>query len=225
MKTIYQRWFIEYEFPNEEGKDYKSNGGTFKFEVKLNKSIPENWELITFGEIVNFTKGRMPKYLYNEEASDLTSYITIDVANNGKSQFCNKEKMIICNGETIMVMDGAASGDVYFGNYGVLGSTFSMLSSKRDDIHDSLIYVLLNENKLIYKKANTGSTVPHANKTFITNMKIALPKNCSFFSKKFDYICKKIEILKKENKILESCKEYLLPLLMNGQINIDDIEI
>jgi len=124
-----------------------------------------------------------------------------------------------------MVMDGASSGDVYCGNYGALGSTFSMLSSKRGDIHNSLIYMLLNENKLLYKKANTGSTVPHANKTFIENMKIALPKDCTFYSNEFDSICQKIEELKKENKILELCKKYLLPLLINGQINVDDIEI
>ncbi len=225
MKIIYQRWFLEYEFPNEEGKMYKSNYGQFKFEPKLKKEIPENWELVSFGQIITFTKGRIPNELYDEELDDTIPYITIDVANNGKTQFCNKRKMIICNGETIMVMDGASSGDVYCGNYGALGSTFSMLSSKRGDIHNSLIYMLLNENKLLYKKANTGSTVPHANKTFIENMRIALPKDCTFFSNEFDSICQKIEELKKENKILELCKKYLLPLLINGQINVDDIEI
>ena len=225
MKIIYQRWFLEYEFPNEEGKTYKSNYGQFKFEPKLKKEIPENWELVSFGQIITFTKGRIPNELYDEELDDTIPYITIDVANNGKTQFCNKRKMIICNGETIMVMDGASSGDVYCGNYGALGSTFSMLSSKRGDIHNSLIYMLLNENKLLYKKANTGSTVPHANKTFIENMRIALPKDCTFFSNEFDSICQKIEELKKENKILELCKKYLLPLLINGQINVDDIEI
>ena len=225
MKIIYQRWFLEYEFPNEEGKSYKSNYGQFKFEPKLKKEIPENWELVSFGQIITFTKGRIPNELYDEELDDTIPYITIDVANNGKTQFCNKRKMIICNGETIMVMDGASSGDVYCGNYGALGSTFSMLSSKRGDIHNSLIYMLLNENKLLYKKANTGSTVPHANKTFIENMRIALPKDCTFFSNEFDSICQKIEELKKENKILELCKKYLLPLLINGQINVDDIEI
>lgn len=63
-------------------------------------------------------------------------------------------------------MDGAASGDVYIGNYGVLGSTFAMMKRKRQDISDVLIYRILNWQSPLYKNANTGSTVPHANRKF-----------------------------------------------------------
>ena len=43
MKTIYQRWFIEFEFPNEEGKPYKSSGGKLVYNEELKQTIPDNW--------------------------------------------------------------------------------------------------------------------------------------------------------------------------------------
>ena len=85
--------------------------------------------------------------------------------------------MIYCNGEVIMVMDGAASGDVYIGNKGILGSTFAMMKKKRTDISDALIYSILKRQSVIYKKANTGSTVPHANRRFIESIKMPISKN------------------------------------------------
>ena len=45
MKTIYQRWFIEFEFPNEEGKPYKSSGGRLVYNEELKQKIPENWNV------------------------------------------------------------------------------------------------------------------------------------------------------------------------------------
>lgn len=218
-KTIYNYWFLQFEFPNEEGKPYKSSGGKMVWNEELKREIPEGWEVNKLGNIFSFIKGKNPDSLSNEKNSyNLYPYINIEVATGGKIQFCNGKSMILSDGETIMVMDGAASGEIYIGNSGVLGSTFSKLVSKDENISNSLIYQILEKIKPVYKKANIGSTVPHANKSFIENIQIALPKNVSYFSNSFDEIYSKININKKENRELVSLREFLLPLLMNGQV-------
>lgn len=220
-KTIYDYWFLQFDFPDESGNPYRQSGGKMVWNKKLNREIPEGWDVMLFRDILTFLKGRIPKEISNIQTEILNSpYITIDVANNATPQFCNERNMIKCNGETIMVMDGAASGDIYIGNYGSLGSTFAMLSSLREDISDSMIYMLLQEKMPVYKKANTGSTVPHANRSFIENMKIAIPKSCKLFSKEFDSVFAKIKQLRDENQQLISLRDFLLPVLMNGQARV-----
>lgn len=224
-KTIYDYWFLQFEFPNEEGKPYKSSGGKMVWNEELKREIPEGWEVLELKEIFSFEKGKIPN-----ELSDVKSevcnreYITIDVANGGIPQYCESEKMVSCNGETIMVMDGAASGDVYVGNKGILGSTFAKLAPVKSNISNNFIYWILKSNSENYKKANTGSTVPHANRKYIEAMKIALPNNIHIFSDVFDNIQNKINHNKKENQELASLREFLLPMLMNGQVGFKDGE-
>lgn len=97
-----------------------------------------------------------------------------------------------------------------------------MLNLKRNDISNSLLYCILKSLKVNYKKVNTGSTVPHANKKYIENMYFPLAKDMSKFSKTFENIYKKIKKNRNENQELISLRDYLLPLLMNGQVGFKD---
>lgn len=221
-KIIYDYWFLQFEFPNDEGKPYKSSGGKMVWNEELKKEIPDCWEVKKLENIFSFTKGKTPKILYDNYEKNLFPYITIEVANDNKAQYCDIGNMIFCNGEVIMVMDGAASGDVYVGNKGIIGSTFAMLTLKRNDVSNSLLYCILKSLKTNYKKVNTGSTVPHANKKYIENMYLPLAKDMSYFSKTFENIYKKIRKNRIETRELISLRDYLLPLLMNGQVGFKD---
>lgn len=222
-KTIYDYWFLQFEFPDENGKPYKSSGGKMVYNEELKREIPEGWEIHTIGELLSFDKGKIPAALSDsQETATQAPYLTIAVVNGEEPQYCERHNMPLCNGATVMVMDGAASGDVYVGNVGVLGSTFAMLTSKRSDISDAMIYNILRANQKVYKRANTGSTVPHANRQFIESMKVALPPNMNLQSQTFDKIQKVINRNKKENQELASLRDFLLPLLMNGQVGFKD---
>ena len=87
-----------------------------------------------------------------------------------------------------------------------------MIDLKRADISNSLIYLLLSSLKKVYVRANTGSTVPHANSQYIGQLKVSIPKNCSVFSQEIDAIFEKIYSLKGQLKELNSLKSFLLPL-------------
>ena len=221
-KTIYDYWFLQFEFPNEEGKPYKSSGGKMVWNEELKREIPEGWEVIYLKDLFSFVKGKNPSNLSQSKTENCNSpYITIDVANLGEPSFCNPQDMIMCHEDVIMVMDGAASGDIYIGCKGVLGSTFSLLKIKNDIVKKEELYMTLLSLKPIYKKCNKGSTVPHANKEFIEQIAVPFPKKRTFDSK-LEQIFKRIFELRHENQNLSSLRDFLLPMLMNGQISFSD---
>ena len=221
-KTIYDYWFFQFEFPNEEGNPYNSSGGKMVWNEELKREIPEGWEVIILKDLFSFVKGKNPSNLSQSKTENCNSpYITIDVANLGEPSFCNPQDMIMCHEDVIMVMDGAASGDIYIGCKGVLGSTFSLLKIKNDIVKKEELYMTLLSLKPIYKKCNKGSTVPHANKEFIEQIAVPFPKKRTFDSK-LEQIFKRIFELRHENQNLSSLRDFLLPMLMNGQISFSD---
>ena len=60
-KTIYDYWFLQFKFPDENGKPYKSSGGKMVWNEELNREIPDGWNSITLGKIFSITMGSSPK--------------------------------------------------------------------------------------------------------------------------------------------------------------------
>jgi type I restriction enzyme S subunit len=56
-EAVFKRWFVEFEFPNEEGKPYKSSGGEMVYNQELGKEIPLGWQLTTLEKVAEFTRG------------------------------------------------------------------------------------------------------------------------------------------------------------------------
>ncbi|WP_413375571.1 restriction endonuclease subunit S [Paenibacillus taichungensis] len=56
-QVIYKHWFVDYEFPDENGKPYKSNGGEMEFNKVLNIEIPKGWEVERLGDLIDYKKG------------------------------------------------------------------------------------------------------------------------------------------------------------------------
>ena len=52
-KQLYDYWFVQFDFPNEEGKPYKSNGGEMVWNEVLKREIPKDWEVLSFGDLFN----------------------------------------------------------------------------------------------------------------------------------------------------------------------------
>ena len=55
-KQLYDYWFVQFDFPNEEGKPYKSSGGKMVYNPKLKRQIPDSWEVKTIGSILEKIK-------------------------------------------------------------------------------------------------------------------------------------------------------------------------
>ena len=228
-KTIYDYWFLQFEFPNKEGKPYKSSDGKMVWNEKLKREIPEGWECVKLNEVFNFVKGKIPtETFYVSDDKHSIPYLTIDAVNNNNCEYCSEENMILTDGEVLMVMDGAASSEVYIGNKGAIGSTFCKLELKDKLVSNELLYLIMRKYESIFKKVNTGSTVPHANKNYINNFRICLPKDNMQLEKIQKHIIvniKQINMRKRENKELVLLRDFLLPILMNGQVGFRELAL
>ena len=189
--------------------------------------IPDGWEEVKLGNIIkNFEKGKIPKKIYSEYAKGRTEYLVIENFNGIANQYVDENDGVKISKEVVMVMDGAASGTVYQGKSGILGSTLAkIVVSDEYKVSNEFLYFILKSLESEISMRNTGSTVPHANKIFIDNIKISLPSNPKELEKLNDYFIKVRNNMLHMEKILSSMKnnnELIYFSLINGQIKIED---
>ena len=221
-QALFKYWFIDFEFPNENGDPYKSSGGEM-IESELGL-IPKGWEVIEFRELFKFIKGKKPNLIEINEFENSKKYLTIDVLNRNSILFCSSEKMIEANdNDVLMVMDGASSGAVYFGQKGIVASTLAKLDLINKKISNQFLFYLINFFESDIKAHTTGSAIPHTDKEFAYRIKIALPKD-AVLQKSADKIFREISDTfisrEQENALLKTIRDTLLPKLMSGEIRV-----
>lgn len=220
-QTLFKRWFIDFDFPNENGEPYRSSGGKM-VDSELGE-IPEGWEVTILGDLFKFVKGKKPK-IVSERFSEETplKYLTIKGFNGDENLYASEDKIILIDKKDIvMVMDGASSGDVYIGKSGVLGSTFSKIE-KTKKINWSYIYLILKYYENDIKSHTTGSAIPHTDKGYVEKIRVSLPnlELLNFLSKEISGIIKKKLINQEEIQSLTEIRDILLSKLMNGEIEV-----
>lgn len=220
-QAIFKQWFVDFEFPNEEGKPYKSSGGEM-VESELGM-IPKGWKIFKLGDFIKFIKGKKPKKIEEKFFDGCELYLTIDVLNRNSEIFANKDKIIEVNDDDIlMVMDGASSGSLYYGLNGILGSTLAKISVL-NTIDKSFLYYYLKLNESSIKSHLTGSAIPHTDKEFINKLCLAIP-NDEMILKKADTILNNIRNhtinLNTECSKIKKVRDTLLPKLMSGEIRV-----
>ena len=216
-QAIFKSWFVDFE-PFQDGNFIESELGL----------IPEGWEVVKFGDLFKFQKGKKPKSLLDYGKEGSVPYIVKGVIDGSESpSYTLDEKIIkIENMDIFMLMDGANAGNIYYGYNGALGSTFSFLNIE-DLEYREFIYCFLKSNENYIRNQNTGSAIPHANKDFINNIRFALPKNISKLNilNYFKVIRTKVITLKLENQTLAQTRDTLLPKLISGEIDVYNIKI
>lgn len=221
-QAIFKHWFVDFEFPDENGKPYKSSGGEM-VESELGM-IPKGWKVVKCGDKFNFVKGKVPKYADNLSESVMPYLNKGALDGNWEDiRYGYKDTGVYCEPlDVLMMMDGSSSSDIFYGYEGLVGSTLSLIDAEDDNVREILyMYFKAFNNEL--KNQNTGSAIPHANKDFINNIKLAIPKLDSEFSD-ISIIFKNIRIQvlsnQQQNEKLAQLRDILLPKLMSGEIRI-----
>lgn len=216
-QAIFKEWFVEFNFPNEDGVPYKDNGGEM-IESELGM-IPEGWRVEELRNLLRFIKGKKPKNISEGRINEnQQQYLTIKSYTGADQLFADIDKIILTEPkDSVMVMDGASSGTIFYGKKGIVASTIARIDSKKLD--DNFIYYLLKSYESEIKQHLTGSAIPHTDKEFIYRIQIALPlKNFNF--EIFSNIRNKIIEVKEENETLIKTRDNLLPKLMSGEVRV-----
>lgn len=219
-QAIYREWFVNFRFPGHK-------------KVRMIKSkmgmIPEGWEVRKVGGLADFMKGRKAKNICENAIAEAIPYLLIDGLRNRSFSYTDDPKMVIAtNNDVIMVMDGASSGQVFIGYSGAVGSTLGIYRV-RDSFCCSpyLLYLFMKENFKSISDRNVGSAIPHANKDYIASMSIAIssPEVMSSFQNLANSVFKQVDILERKNRNLRKTRDLLLPKLIRGEIDVEEMDI
>lgn len=242
-KTIYDYWFLQFEFPNEEGKPYKSSGGKMVWNDELKREIPEGWEVIALKNNIQIIKG------ISYTSKNINAYEGIPMINlasiNIKREY-NPNQLKYFRGsyninKEVSAFDMLIACTDLTRNAEIIGSPilvpndnkkyiYSMDLAKIEVINSKIIplylYMTLRTDffhKYI-KGFASGTNVLHLDTRGIEYYKIYIPDKK--LQRKFADIlhnihCKQSNIMK-ENQELTSLRDFLLPLLMNGQVGFKE---
>ena len=233
-KQLYDYWFVQFDFPNAEGKPYKSSGGKMVWNEKLKREIPKGWDTAFVKDVATTYSGGTPKSTNAEyydngkipwiNSGELNSsiitktinYITESGLNNSSA------KLYPCN-SILVAMYGATAGKVSL-------LTFEACSNQAvcgvmPIIDEMLFYVYFHISSLYnhFITLSTGSARDNISQDTIKNILLPLPTNkiAKEFNKQIRCLyqmminnCQEIDILTKQ-------RDELLPLLMNGQVSVN----
>jgi type I restriction enzyme S subunit len=237
-QTLFKQWFIDFEFPNENGEPYKSSGGEM-VESELGE-IPKGWEVGKFGDLVNIINGYAFK---SKDFNDFSTEGIIKIRNiNGtlvdivNTDFVSPEvvnnlnnKFKIESGEILIAMTGAEVGKI-----GVVAKTNKRLwlnqrvgkITPKNSNHISYIHTMfnvLNFTEVVRNEA-MGSAQPNISSQGIENIKTLIPEInlihnfSSLYNDKFRLFYESLS----ENQELTNLRDTLLPKLISGELEINE---
>ena len=228
IELIYNYWFVQFDFPDENGRPYKSSGGKMVYNEQLKQEIPENWTVKRLLDIASWTSGAQPpksqhinqprqgyiRFIQNRDySSDKDSrYIPISKSNK------------LCNRYDIMMDKYGDAGRTRFGLSGAYNVALAKIEPVTEDLREYLRSFLSQPSVYNYlHESCMASTRASLNAGILNQLTVPIPDNRLL--KSFNNISKNAInlslVAKDESKLLTSLRDWLLPMLMNGQVTIN----
>ena len=230
-KQLYNYWFVQFDFPNEEGKPYKSSGGKMVWNEKLKREIPFGWHCGNLFEIAVFTNGLACQKFRPKDDEASLPVIKIREMHDGISADAEKvtpnipESVKVYNGDVLF--SWSASLEVMLWAYGLGGLNQHIFKvTSANDFPKSFFYFQLLDYVDVFKKMAEArkTTMGHITQDHLQQSAIAIPDNKDI-ADRFEELISPIfnQIIKLHEEILNLTKQRdkLLPLLMNGQVLVN----
>lgn len=234
-KTLYDYWFVQFDFPDQNGKPYKSSGGKMIYHPELKREIPEGWGVEKLGELAQFKNGinyektssgsEKVKIINVRNISSSTIFINqtdldeIFLENDKSTNFIVNEGMILITrsgipGATRLVSELEAK-TVYSG--------FIIASEVNDLIYKNLIFYYLKHVEEVLKNQSAGTIMKNISQSVLTDMTVSLPPQNVLlkFNSIVDNLLEQMKNVQRQNQELTQLRDWLLPMLMNGQVKVE----
>lgn len=224
-KQLYDYWFVQFDFPNEEGKPYKSSGGAMVWNEKLKREIPEGWKAASIFEELSVQYGfPFSTELFTEEVTNIPVIRIRDILDNSISAYSYEdvdEKYKLQKQDLLIGMDGNFHMNYWNDNISYLNQRSVRLRAK---VNSTVSIVQAKYDIAPYIKAKElrakGSTVGHLSDKDLKELLVLVCPDVRL-RKSFDSILEKIVANRCEVAELTKQRDELLPLLMNGQASVN----
>ena len=214
-KQLYDYWFVQFDFPNEEGKPYKSSGGAMVWNEKLKRDIPQGWSDCILGDICDMYQ---PKTLGLNDLSEDSEYKVYGangiIGHYSSYNHENSEIAMACRGNSCGTINRTSPKSWITGNAMVI--KFRNKEINNEYIKQALKYANV-------KGAISGSGQPQLTRENLSLLKMTQPNYAILeaFSKKVAAIVAMELEIEEQNDNLTKQRDELLPLLMNGQASVN----
>lgn len=241
-KEIYDYWFVQFEFPDEHGRPYKSSGGKMVYNPVLKREVPAGWEVKSFADFVSKQNGD-----WGEENPTITNDIEVLCARGADivqmedlpHRYISKSHLdrLMKKGDIMVEISGGspvqATGRCSYISEALLSrlgkklvcSNFCQVVRVQDYEMSSYLYMtwdLLYKNDNMFKFEGKTSGIKNFQIDSFLQTKWSIPPHnlISKYQVFFDNLLSKKEALKKEITLLQNQRDELLPLLMTGQVKV-----
>ena len=248
-KTVYDYWFVQFDFPAPspsgragEGSPYKSSGGKMVWSEELKREVPEGWEVGTTGDYCPSTGGFAfksewwtDKGVSVVKIKDIQENYTIDLSDLAKVDLSDKkvdDKFKAKSGDILIAMTGATVG-----KYAIVPKTeYPIYVNQRVGFFNlgleptkRLPYLINSLNQSYFREAiftlASGAAQPNISNEQINNIQLLKPKKeiVNLYNSQQESAYQKILNNQQENQQLSSLRDWLLPMLMNGQVKVSEL--
>ncbi|MCE2136830.1 restriction endonuclease subunit S [Streptococcus thermophilus] len=225
-KTLYDYWFVQFDFPDQNGKPYKSSGGKMVYNPELKREIPEGWGVEKLENIANITMGQSPKGTsYNEVGEGMLFF-------QGSTDFgwrfpvarqYTTEPSRIAEEDDILLSVRAPVGTLNIADTRCcIGRGLAAINSKVGA--NSYIFNVMQDFKKLFDMMNSvGTTFGSITKDDLYSLQLIYPPNelLMKFDKSVNSFDREIKNRSRQNQELSQLRDWLLPMLMNGQVKVE----
>ncbi len=240
-KTLYDYWFVQFDFPDANGKPYKSSGGKMVYNAELKREIPEGWEAGTLGKIAELVRGVTYDSSEikdeNDEDTipvlratnitgnvlDLDNMVYVPKQNVSKIQLLNRFDILITMSSGSKEHIGK-NGFYYFDKEVSFGAFCAKIVAKKDFRYYLYSYTQSEFMFATIKNECLGTNINNLNGSLVKGFKLVLPPIdlVKKFNEKVQSIYETIGNNHKQNQHLTALRDWLLPMLMNGQVRVKE---
>ena len=210
VKALHDYWFVQFDFPDQNGKPYKSSGGKMVYHPELKREIPEGWGVEKLSHFLTIKNGKDHKHLQDGE-----------FAVYGSGGIIRMVTDYLYSGESILFPRKGTLNNVMYVNekFWTVDTMFYSEVNK----NNSALYVFYSVKDIDFNKLNTGTGVPSMTSSILYDLNIIVPEENIL--EKFNTIVKQnyetIKLNSIQNQELIQLRDWLLPMLMNGQVKVE----
>ena len=224
-KTLYDYWFVQFDFPDQNGKPYKSSGGKMVYNQELKREIPEGWEVENLFNVAEVQYGYPFSTDYFNSTGEGVPVIRIrDILGNDITNYSTEEvedKYKINVGDVLIGMDGNFHMNYWIKEDCYLNQRVVKVNS--DKLPNMVLKYQIEPFIKLREKSVSRTTVGHLSDKDLKAINVILPKEkyLSPIFERFENILKNIIINQQQNQELTQLRDWLLPMLMNGQVKVE----
>jgi type I restriction enzyme S subunit len=227
-QAIFKRWFVDFGFPNEEGKPYKSSGGEMVYNEELDEEIPTGWQVKPIDETADFLNGLALQRFPSRDGEEYLPVIKIRELRQGITEASDKANLdmpkeyVVNDGDILFSWSGSLEVVIWgFGKGALNQHLFKVTSSKYPKwfFYYWILHYLPEFRQIAAGKA---TTMGHIQRHHLTASQVAIPddKTLERMDQVLGPILERTSRIRIETRLLSEIRDSLLPKLMSGKIRV-----